>query len=663
MRASLLILIAIAGCETGSPGVDAALIDASVIDPERDSDDDAIPDIIEGLDEDTDSDGQRNFEDTDSDGDGIGDRVEAGDEDPLSPPLDSDGDGAPDYTDDDSDDNGLPDRIEGGGDHDGDGTLDHADGDDDDDRLPDADEIGGGAFPRDTDLDGAPDFRDEDADGDTISDVEEAAHDSDADGTIDALDLDSDGDGFDDAREAGDGDLETPPVNSDTDMFPDYRDNDSDADGLSDVLEREAGSSPTLPDTDGDMVDDLIEVGAGTDPTDAGDNPRLRGDFVFIVPFREPAMPPRDTLHFRTNIRRADVYFEFDTTGSMVGEISTMRDRVVEILDGLSCRTTAIACAGDLGCASGEICSFEGFCIEDPEGGCIPDLWTGVGTYAGYENTYRNLLSLQPDPLATRDAIPMSAEGPGGAESLFESIACVADPSVCFGAVCTAGGIGCPSFRRDAVRILVMITDETNQCNDADCRVVNTAGAAGGRLRLQRIHFVGVDADSAHSPRADLRAVGVAAGSVDSSGEPFYYEGDESAVSTAVVTAVRDIANDLSLFVDVATEDEPGDAGDALQFIERLEINSTTFGCSEVASTTDVNGDGYPDAFPDLPTGTPVCWDVVARPNARVRPTERPQVFIARVTVSGDGSPLDRRRVFFLVPPEVPVICPDPPCE
>jgi len=44
---------------------------------------------------------------------------------------------------------------------------------------------------------------------------------------------------------------------------------------------------------------------------------------------------------------------------------------------------------------------------------------------------------------------------------------------------------------------------------------------------------------------------------------------------------------------------------------------------------------------------------VVPRDNTTVMPTTEPQVFRARLTVSGDGSPLDARIVFFLIPPTI----------
>jgi hypothetical protein len=36
-------------------------------------------------------------------------------------------------------------------------------------------------------------------------------------------------------------------------------------------------------------------------------------------------------------------------------------------------------------------------------------------------------------------------------------------------------------------------------------------------------------------------------------------------------------------------------------------------------------------------------------------PTRSPQVFKALLTVRGDGSPLDTRDVYFLVPPTIPM--------
>jgi len=77
-----------------------------------DSDDDTIADLHEAIPPDTDDDGFIDRHDLDSDGDGWPDSEEAGDGDPLTPPVDSDEDGTPDFRDLDSDNDGLGDSTE-----------------------------------------------------------------------------------------------------------------------------------------------------------------------------------------------------------------------------------------------------------------------------------------------------------------------------------------------------------------------------------------------------------------------------------------------------------------------------------------------------------------------------------------------------------------------
>jgi hypothetical protein len=97
---------------------------------DRDADGDTISDGDEGL-RDADGDGVPNFRDQDADGDGVGDAIEAGDDDPATPPVSCPGeiderweptfdlvpppvdpDGSPDYLDLDADGDGLPDGEE-----------------------------------------------------------------------------------------------------------------------------------------------------------------------------------------------------------------------------------------------------------------------------------------------------------------------------------------------------------------------------------------------------------------------------------------------------------------------------------------------------------------------------------------------------------------------
>ncbi|MEM9190751.1 MAG: hypothetical protein AAGF12_16315 [Myxococcota bacterium] len=657
------------GDDSGNTSPEGGMGDADVA-PIADTDGDTIRNRDESSDfsVDTDGDGTPDFEDLDSDNDGFPDSVEAGDTDPATPPRDTDSDGVPDFVDDDSDGNGILDALEGQNDFDGDGLLDAFDLDDDGDRIPDFDpnneansEIGpDAAFPRDFDMDGMPDFRDIDSDDDLIGDIHEAIRDTDGDGTLDRFDLDADDDTFIDQLEAGDADVATPPVDSDGDRIPDFRDPDSDNDGLADLQEAEAMTDRLVGDSDGDGISDLVEVAAESDPLDPLDNPRARGDFFFLVPFNENPDPRRDTLAFKTSIQFADVYFLFDTTGSMseIGEF--IRPAFVNIISNLTCERFATTCVTDGECEFNQICEPEtpatlGMprnCIADPEiTGCIANLWTGVGTYWD-DQEYRNLVSVQPDPTVTQASVPAST-GPGGSEALFESVACVAEPALCPPAGCSMTGIGCPGYRSDAVRILVTVTDEDDQCSSG-CAVTDAA-SAGSRLRAQGITFVGVDAEAGTSiAETDLTNIAIAADSYDGSGRPLYFRGDGPAVTGAMTMAIQEIVSGVPLFVNAEAVDLPGDAGDALQFIDRLQVNLSGGTCTAVESRADLNGDGFDDAFPFLLPGTPVCWDVLARRNTRVRPTPEPQIFRARVTVTGDNSPLDSRQVFFLVPPEIP---------
>ncbi|MBO6939006.1 MAG: hypothetical protein JJ863_28820 [Deltaproteobacteria bacterium] len=657
---SSLLILSFFGCDAGG-GSDGPVRDGSVdgmVTDTRDTDGDGIADVSEGRAErlDTDGDGTPDYQDLDSDNDGIPDSVEAGDDDPSTPPRNSDGRDAPDFQDLDSDDNGIPDADESLDDTDGDGIPDFQDIDDDNDLARDLQELESGGPSRDTDGDGLVDFKDPDRDDDTIRDGEESSIDTDEDGIPDWEDLDSDADGWSDADEAGDTDVFTPAADTDEDGIPDFQDPDSDNDGISDAQERVEGTDRTLSDTDGDGISDLIEVGAGTDPLDGTDSPRTRGDFVFVIPFEEAPMPERDTLEFKTSIQFADVYFLFDLSGSMDDEIASMRTGVQMVMDDLTCDPTGGgACMEDTDCAAG-VCSIEGVCVEDPVvAGCVPNFWTGTG---GYRINLEHALSLQPDPATTSGAFLTNDSS--GTENLYRAVQCVADGGSCTGG-CSSSGIGCPGYRPEAVRILVTFTDE-----DSDAG--SLAGAAGALVR-EDITFIGVWSGSTGSDqRDDVVDLARDSGSLDSSGSPLVFNGMDASTASLITPAIREVVQGVPLRVTIEATEEDGDDGDALRFIDYLEVNTSGTGaCTAVATTEDAGwgvagseSDGHDDAFPSLTPGTGVCWDVVPIMNDIQEPGTGPLVYEARLTVYGDGSPLDSRKVFFLIPPRIEV---GPPIE
>ncbi len=344
-----------------------------------------------------------------------------------------------------------------------------------------------------------------------------------------------------------------------------------------------------------------------------------------------------------------------------------MRAASIDILDQLTCEDSGMPCGSTDDCEFVEnaICGPAGTCIEDPETTfCVASLFTGVGTYEGEADSYTNLLSLQGVPMLTRDRIPTAADGAGASESLFQSIACTVNPSLCDAVGCGVGGLGCPSFRNDAVRMLITITDEDNQCDAVPSCAPANAMEVGGILRASSVTFAGINAGTNAATTTDLTNVAIAADALASDGSPLVFlAGDAGTPDGAarlvdsVVSVVNEVVRNRPLRITIDPRDEPGDAGDALQFIERLEINVTRPGCLLVEETSDVNPrDGHPDTFDAVQPGNRVCWDVVARRNTFVEPTREPQLFRAELTVRGDGSPLDRRTVYFLVPPDVSII-------
>ncbi len=261
--------------------------DSVINSQDLDSDNDGIPDLIEGgtdraLDENNNGviDNQ-----TDTDGDGIVDVVDPDSGGSLATIPDTDTDGVVDYQDLDSDNDGISDLIEGGTDRsldsESDGVLDTLI-DDDGDGMLDAVDIysqGVAVTVPDTDGDNTPDYQDVDADNDGISDVVEGnvdragSLDADNNGVLDEQ-MDTDGDGMFDVVDPDNAGITVTVPDTDLDGVPDYQDLDTDNDGLSDVVEGggddidQNGQIDTnslvdgtnLPDSDQDSVPDFRDI-------------------------------------------------------------------------------------------------------------------------------------------------------------------------------------------------------------------------------------------------------------------------------------------------------------------------------------------------------------------------------------------------------------------
>ncbi len=452
-----------------------------------DSDGDTIADEDEGT-ADPDGDGIPNYLDDDSDGDGISDRIEAGDLDVVSRPIDFDFDGVPNFLDLDSDDDTISDQDETAADDDGDGAPNYLDIDSDNDSVIDYDEAGDTDLstpPVDTDGDGLEDYRDVDSDGDTIGDLVERLADTDGDGTPDRRDLDSDGDGLPDALEAGDADLATPPVDTDGDGRADFLDLDSDDDGLADNVETGCpGSTDRLrPDSDLDGFVDPAELAYGSDPCSAASG---IDDFYFVLPPLGP-LQTAPLVFDDTGIDRADLAINVDTTGSMGGEIANLRASLSNvIIPGVQAAVPDPAFA---------VSSFEDYPIDPfgdaPSGDRPFRLGTRATTDGAAAQTAVN-------GLTTRNGIDLPE---AGIESLYQlgtgagtawtggSVAPF-DPSQNLIPGVADGSIGGAGFRSDSLPIIVHVTDATSHVRDEYLGVdpgITAASVSAARLALSSI--------------------------------------------------------------------------------------------------------------------------------------------------------------------------------
>ena len=724
---------------------------------DTDSDGDTLPDSVEGgtngcsgaMPVDSDGDGVPDFQSKDSDGNGIPDSFEGcrntvfaynaetgkwsepKDVDPdfkknseliCNTPIDSDGDGVPDFRARDNDGDGLSDEeeIRGlqltsddtlngtfGGDCNGDGERDL---------------IGTPETPIDCDGDTIPDYMDTDSDGDTIPDAVELSKYQKGVDLYARYSKDADGDTIPDSYEGchredlwitQDGKWPTPkdinpdfktdpaficksPVDTDGDTIPDYVDLDSDDDGLSDAFEfehRSQGFNAYKADSDGDEVDDLVEFGAGTNPGDKDDNPQSRGNFVFITPFAEASRPKRETLSFDTGIQSVDVYFSLDSSVSMTGSVTTLRDKLPSMLDSLLCPDLGRACESTIDCRDlnhgDAICSQNQRCIVSPQvgvdgKGCFANMWTGLGTW-GNVDSFINKSSLSDGSQNTLKALNQFVYDKQGDKenSIQPSMCALYGPSQgCNKANCHPGSadrFGCVGFRKGAIKIYVQAGDEQNY--DTGHWETANADEWGTKLKESKVTYVGLFGigkdtvpenyqwDRNYALMRGIAQMACYSGSCQSGicatdcKKPEKVELEKMYVAPLTQNNINTVTRDMLLKIahdkeiQITTEVEDIDAG-ASQLIDHLEVNvsgDTVHGrvCTKIEDTSKITSDQYP-TINGMKPSTTLCFDVIPVENQKViQPLEVPKVYRAKINVLGDGSVLNSGIAYFLVPSEI----------
>lgn len=654
--AAVTVMGAAASCGPGSKDPP----DAGPV-PIADEDGDGISDAHEGAATlvDTDRDGKPDFRDLDSDGDSLPDLNEAGDQDLTTPPFDSDGDKQPDFRDLDSDGNERDDELEGLEDLDQDGLGNFSDRDNDGDNIVDADELGPNpSVAVDTDNDGTGDIHDLDSDNDGVSDLFETAADFDKDGLGNFRDLDSDGDCRSDHAERGAGPT---PRDSDSDRRYDFLDRDSDNDGVADRLEDAScdglhaapESDATRPDTDGDGVSDLIEREAGTDPNNTADNPRVRGDFVFVMPYQQPQLPLADNLDFKPALANVDLYVLIDRSESMANETQSIKNSLGGVIRNLQCAPVGDGAPGD----------------------CIPNLQAGLGGI-GYKTVqpFVHYLPIQPSPNFAGTSIP-NVDGSDTREPLVfgvwtalanigSDVANAAPYSCGLSAVtanssCPFGTYGQACFRPGSLPVVVLATDEAALQSGADTLTCpGWGGVALPALGARKAKLVGVYGSSPIGMTiSNLNTMASDTGAIDAANgnAPLVFNGADAGAADAIGAGIRALVRGVPLDMAAVAVDSPGDQVDAVgsfvDYLETLQLGNAQ--CANGLIDDDSNGDGHDDQFRGVRAGVPLCWKLATRRNQTVPELDAPQLFRARVDVVGDGiTVVDSRDVFFLVPPK-----------
>lgn len=656
---------------------------------EEDLDGDGIPNNVEG-DGDPDGDGLPNYQDPDSDGDGIPDRIETD--------ADDDFDGVPSFLDDDSDGDGILDTDEGGGDPDGDGLPNSRDLDSDGDGISDAREGRG-----DSDGDGLPNMVDLDSDGDGIRDEYELGDDDD-DGIFSFLDLDSDGDGWTDEQEYGAvPGSNAAPADTDGDRIPDFRDLDSDGDDLPDRLELGCPDSTDrlLADSDDDGFPDLLEAafddGDPEDENQACDPDRDTTDdvdFFFELEFGGPG--DNDVLDFVVDVRRADIAFNMDSTGSMSGEIGQLQSSLTTVLiptlsSEIDDSAYAFSQFDDFPCRGYGGGSDRPFILRQRVTTDVDAAVRGVQSLevhggsdqyeSGYEAIYQACTGFGRDE-------PGCADGPEVAPFDPEDgyVEGVADGTI--------GGVG---FRDGALPIVVQITDAPSHAKgDADDYEFGASrNEAFAAMRNIGAKLIGVA--SGEAARADLEEMALRAGSTipacawtdpddgsrpddcppdqcctgtgvrrPTDGEcPLVYDiasGGEG-LDTSIVAGVQALINFAAFdLTTVARDDEelydPDNPNSirTSQFIKSVTPIVGTApdgGCTGDPVRADLNRDGVDDHFLGVVPGSQLTFRIEAL-NDFVPGGREPQVFTAYIdVVQQGGAVLDRQVVTILVPPEL----------
>ncbi len=538
----------------------------------------------------------------------------------------------------------------------------------------------------DTDGDGTPNYLDTDSDGDGILDKYEGSADFDGDGIPNFKDSDSDNDGFPDSVEKGNKAI---PQDTDGDGNPDFLDLDSDNDGLSDKKEKELGTSPTKEDSDGDGFSDLAEEVYGSDPTDASS--KIPSDVFYVVlPFGVAKAENRN-LDFTTDIKKTDVVFAMDLSGSMNGELANLKTGITNtIINGVKAKVSDVA----FGLVSFGTWRSMPYNVDSPVSTDLTDMDSATNNleivkHGWYEPAEEALYQIATNKgltahlsitewNVTKNWAPWNYFGDDSSDHNEGNI----DISSidCSGYEGTIGGV---CFRKESLPIVVMMTDEpfsgyempntyfkssgdlyklkgdwsdTQKYSEWTLGKGHTKDEAIAALKSINAKFIGIystDSTTLDSsgnsvpvnPVADYQDIANQTKSLDKSGKPFIYEvnTDGTGLSNDVVNGILELIDKLSMDISTKTYSVANSEGiDTTKFIKSLIPISTI--PANAFKSKDFS------TFYGVKPGTTVTFKISFKNDFYKPSSEEARAFKAKIKVLGEGAFLDTREVLIIVP-------------
>ncbi|AKF09230.1 internalin [Sandaracinus amylolyticus] len=343
-----------------------------------------------------------------------------------------------------------------------------------------------------------------------------------------------------------------------------------------------------------------------------------------------PMEPPRSVdVSFVSRVLSAEVYFLVDVTGSMGEEIGEIRARLRDtIIPGI---------AGQIPDVRFSVARYADFPV-DPYGS------DGRTSGMPADDLYRLEQRSTTDIDAVQRALDRLERQGGGdlpeatVEALWVTATSDAPMRLVPARSCPAGTVGYPCFEREGSRIFLLFTDApTHNGPGGSDRYAPVLGFRNHtyeetvmELRTIGAKVLGLySGDGTDIGLPQLQNLARDTGAVRPDGTPIVFDigTNGASLGSDVVEAVRTLVEEVPIDVDALTEDWPGDAADATEFVTEI-----------VAASADPASGAtrLPDRFVDVRPGTRVTFSIMLA-NERFVRMEEPQVFRMIVVLRGDG--------------------------